>query len=159
MYTTASNRSRHEKKCKSLSYVQTTIQPLPGGKVATSTAHVMPISSTLVATVASVTGASGASATVIEHQHLGTAGATVTTFAQKSTAVTARQQSGTALSPQEDALLDDINQIINNDNAGSLVGSQSGLPNNTDPTTCVSFDVAGSGYDIDLDWTFDGIPD
>ena len=117
----------------------------------------MPISSTLVATVARVV-TSNATATVTTYQHLG-AGATVTTFSQKSTAVTARQQSGTTLSPQEDALLGDINQIINDDNAGSLVGSQSGLPNNTDPTTWISFDATGSGYDIDLGCKFDGIPD
>ncbi len=159
MFSTASNRTRHERTCQSLNCVQTVIQPLPGGNVVTSTTHVMPISPTLVATVASVTGAPGVSATMIEHQHLGAAAATVTTFSQKSAAVTARQQSGTALSPQEDAFLTDINQIINDDNAGSLVGGQSGLPNNTDPTTWVSFDTGDSGYDIDLGWTFDGIPD
>ncbi len=115
----------------------------------------------LVATVASVTATSGASATVIEHQHLGTAAATVTTFSQKSTAVTARQQSGTALGPEEDALLDDINQIINNDNAGSLVGSQSGLSNNTNPTTWISFDADDTGgideIDFGLDYNLPGV--
>ncbi len=66
---------------------------------------------------------------------------------------------GAVFSPEEDRLLNEIDEMINNDSAGSPVGSQSGLLNNTNPTTLIFFNEGDPGYDIDLGWTFDGIPD
>ncbi|WP_330926609.1 hypothetical protein [Candidatus Sororendozoicomonas aggregata] len=120
----------------------------PGGKVTTSTTHTMVISPHLVTVVAR-----GPDAMVTTQKHLG---ATVATVERQRPQ---QQHPEVVISPEADRLLDDINQIISDDNGGSLVGGQSGLPNNTDLTTLISFDVAGSGYDIDMGCNFDGIPD
>ncbi len=117
------------KKCANNSLVRSMIQPLPDGNVATSTAHVVAISPTLVTTTASVATPSGIT-TITEHQHLGVGVTTVTAFSQLS--ATARLQ-----------------QL-----AGSLVGNQSGLPNDNNLTTSVFY-----GVDFAASCPLDEIPE
>ena len=122
LFTTACNLYRHKgtRRCANRrannSYVQSMIQPLPDGNVATSTAHVVAISPTLVTTTASVATSSGIT-TITEHQHLGVGVTTVTAFSQQS--ATARLQ-----------------QL-----AGSLAGNKSGLSNDNNLTTSVFYGV------------------
>ncbi len=154
--TTASNLAKHKKtrKCANNSYVQSTIQPLPDGNVATSTAHVVAISPTLVTTTASVATSSGIT-TITEHQHLGVGVTTVTAFSQQSPIASLQQPSGTTLSPAELAhRLDDVDNMIQEELAGSLAGNQPGLSNDNNLTTSVFY-----GVDFAASCPLDEIPE
>ncbi|WP_330927467.1 hypothetical protein [Candidatus Sororendozoicomonas aggregata] len=124
----------------SSSSMESSAQPLPGGRVAISTTHTIQTSADFVTTVSSIatlTTTATATATVTTQQH---PGAVVTTVLQEET----------------ERQFQDVLEVINSD-----LNTQSGLPDNNRPITSIFFDdVDVRDYmNLDPDEKFSEIPD